>query len=72
MTCGQTDFETKEQEQKALEFLKEMIRDELVEVSDLKIKLTEKGKPFLRNACMALDERLLVKKPDSEVFSRSI
>ena len=72
MTCGQTELETKEQKQQVSDFLREMIHDELVEISDLKMKLTKKGKPFLRNACMALDEKLLGRKPDFEVFSRSI
>ena len=72
MTRGQVEFETKEQRQKVSDFLNEMVQDGLVEISDLKIKITKKGKPFLRNACMALDERLLNKKPDSQVFSKSI
>ncbi len=72
MTRGQTEFETGEQKQKVSDFLREMVQDELVEITDLKMKITEKGKPFLRNACMALDERLLNKKPDFEVFSKSI
>ena len=72
MTRGQTELETGEQKQKVSDFLREMIQDELVEINDLKMKITEKGKPFLRNACMALDERLLNKRPNSEVFSKSI
>ena len=72
MTSGQTELETPDQAQKVLGFLEEMVRDGLVEFSGLKLRLTEKGRPFLRNACMALDERLLEKKPDWEIFSKSI
>ncbi len=72
MTCGQTEFETREQKKQVSDFLREMIQDELIEINGLKMKLTGKGKPFLRNACMALDERLLGRRPDFEVFSKSI
>ncbi len=72
MTRGEVVFEDAGQKQQVSEFLKEMLADELVEVTDDKLVLTKKGKPFLRNACMALDERLLAKKPESEIFSKSM
>ena len=72
MTRGQVEFENEEQKQKISEFLKEMVSDGLVEIEGSKLKLTNKGKPFLRNACLSLDERLLAKKPDSEIFSKSM
>lgn len=35
-----------------------MVRDRLVEIAIRKITVTEKGKPFVRNVCMALDPYL--------------
>ncbi|MCB0379222.1 MAG: oxygen-independent coproporphyrinogen III oxidase [Bdellovibrionales bacterium] len=72
MTKGETRLEDEKQALKVKEFLSEMIDDQLVEVESGLLKLTKKGKPFLRNACMALDERLLRNKPNSEVFSKSL
>lgn len=72
MTKGKVTFEDNEQQKRVTEFLSEMIKDELVEISGTQMMLTKKGTPFLRNACLALDERLLRKKPDSEIFSSSL
>jgi oxygen-independent coproporphyrinogen-3 oxidase len=72
MTIGRTRFESEEQEKRVKEFLKEMIQDQLVEIKEGEMRLTKKGKPFLRNACLSLDERLLRKKPESEIFSKSL
>ena len=77
MTRGQVEFEDMEQKQKVSDLLSEMIQDQLVNIDGLKMKLTQKGKPFLRNACMALDERLLKRgafgsNPQPGTFSNSI
>ncbi len=72
MTRGQVNFVSPEQQKSVRSFLQEMIQDGLVEVTDTSLQLTEKGKPFLRNACLALDERLLRKQPDSLLFSKSM
>ncbi len=72
MTSGRVNFENDEQKKKVTDFLSEMIKDGLVEVNENQLLLTQKGKPFLRNACLSLDERLLRKKPDSEIFSTSL
>ncbi len=72
MTIGKTRFENEAQEKRVKEFLKEMIQDQLVEIKEGEMRLTKKGKPFLRNACLSLDERLLRKKPESEIFSKSL
>ncbi len=53
-------------------YLKELIEDDLVHVRGKELSITERGKPFLRNACMALDLRLRSAKPNSSVFSRSL
>lgn len=54
------------------EFLAEMIKDELVEVKGNVFTMTLRGKPFLRNACMALDKRLRSQETQKRVFSQSI
>ncbi len=52
--------------------LKEMEKDELVIISKDFITVTEKGKPFVRNICMAFDLRLKRKVPHTELFSMTI
>ncbi len=54
----------------AQDFLKELEKDGLVEFQDTKISLTDKGRPFLRNACMVFDKRLRAKQPQARVFSK--
>jgi oxygen-independent coproporphyrinogen III oxidase len=71
MTSGEVLLNA-EQVPVAREFLKEMLQDELVEISDHKLKLLDAGKPFLRNACLFFDERLKRQKPNTQVFSKSI
>ncbi len=53
-------------------YLNEMVQDELVVFEKNKIKMTALGKPFLRNACMALDLRLRGQSPNTQVFSKSL
>lgn len=52
--------------------LKEMIVDELVVIEGKKITVTEKGKPFVRNICMAFDLRMKRKLPETQLFSMTI
>ncbi len=52
--------------------LREMELDGLLEISDFEIKITEKGKPFVRNICMAFDLRLQRKKPETRLFSMTV
>ncbi|QRM89851.1 oxygen-independent coproporphyrinogen III oxidase [Lacinutrix sp. WUR7] len=52
--------------------LKEMEQDALVEIFSNKIIITEKGKPFVRNICMAFDLLLQRNKPESQLFSMTI
>jgi len=52
--------------------LKEMEKDELVEISVNSIKVTEKGRPFIRNICMAFDLLLHRKAPETRLFSMTI
>ena len=52
--------------------LQPMIEDGLVKVDANSIKITTKGEPFVRNACMGFDARLWANKPKSELFSKVI
>lgn len=49
--------------------LEEMKIDGLLEVSDNGMKILDKGKPFVRNICMAFDVRLQRNKPETQLFS---
>ncbi len=55
-----------------LERLQEMEHDGLVEVSDSKIQVTDQGRAFVRNICMAFDVLLHRKAPETRIFSMTI
>ncbi|MFK7000976.1 oxygen-independent coproporphyrinogen III oxidase [Flavobacterium oreochromis] len=55
-----------------LDQLKEMELDGLVILQPNAITVTEKGKPFVRNICMAFDLRLKRKTPQRQLFSMTI
>ncbi len=48
------------------------IVDGLIEVDNQQIHITESGKPFLRNICMAFDERLWQRQPETTLFSSAV
>ena len=52
-----------------LHSLTEMEQDGLISFGTNKIIVTEKGKPYVRNVCMAFDLRLKRKAPDTQLFS---
>lgn len=52
-----------------LERLEQPIKDELAEVNGNKITVTEKGRMFARNICLAFDKRYWQKTPDKQIFS---
>ncbi|MCJ0743745.1 oxygen-independent coproporphyrinogen III oxidase [Pedobacter montanisoli] len=52
--------------------LKPLIEDKLVYLGEHEIEITPTGKTFLRNVCMALDERLWQKQPQTQLFSAAI
>lgn len=56
----------------ALQMLKEMEKDELVEIYDNQIKITEKGRAFTRNVAMVFDLRMMRNKPETRIFSMTI
>lgn len=52
--------------------LQEMQQDGLLQLHDHGIRVTERGKPFVRNICMAFDLHLKRKVPESRIFSMTI
>lgn len=52
--------------------LKEMAADGLVEIGKNSIGITEKGRPYVRNVCMAFDLLLQRNKPETQLFSMTI
>jgi oxygen-independent coproporphyrinogen-3 oxidase len=55
-----------------LDHLEEMKIDGLVDTKSDTLSVTEAGRPFIRNACMAFDLLLHRKAPDKRVFSMTI
>ncbi|QXU43382.1 oxygen-independent coproporphyrinogen III oxidase [Pedobacter sp. D749] len=58
--------------EKVYERLLPLLHDKLVWVTEKEIRITTKGKSFLRNVCMAFDEKLWLKQPKTQLFSSSI
>ena len=52
--------------------LKEMEKDGLVVLNQNNIQVTEAGKPYIRNICMAFDLRLKRNSPETRLFSMAI
>jgi oxygen-independent coproporphyrinogen-3 oxidase len=70
-----TQFEVSlhdDQADDAKNFLSSLIDDGLVQVQDQKLMLTERGRPFLRNACMFFDYRLRRQQPQARTFSQAV
>lgn len=70
-----TDYEVDindAQKMDAQQFLAEMFNDELIKIEENKLKVTESGKPFLRNVCVLFDQHLREKQPSTKIFSQSI
>ena len=55
-----------------IDSLYEMQQDGLLELQENKLIVTEKGKPFVRNICMAFDLHLKRKAPKRQLFSMTI
>jgi oxygen-independent coproporphyrinogen III oxidase len=55
-----------------LDSLKEMEKDGLLQINNNQLIVTEKGKPFVRNICMAFDLRLKRNAPQTQLFSMTI
>lgn len=52
--------------------LKEMEKDALININKNSIEVTEKGRPFVRNVCMAFDLLMLRKQPNTQLFSMTV
>ncbi|MDP2524959.1 oxygen-independent coproporphyrinogen III oxidase [Maribacter dokdonensis] len=52
--------------------LKELEEDGIVTVKENSLTITEKGRPFVRNVCMAFDLPLQKKKPNTRLFSMTV
>jgi oxygen-independent coproporphyrinogen-3 oxidase len=61
-----------EQKKDAEQFLAPLFSDGLVALDQEKLILTERGRPFLRNACMFFDQRLRRQEPKAQVFSQAL
>ncbi|AWO00557.1 oxygen-independent coproporphyrinogen III oxidase [Chitinophaga alhagiae] len=55
-----------------IKHLQEPLRDGLVVVQPGRVAVTEKGKPYIRNICMAFDAYLWENSPNTQVFSGAI
>lgn len=72
MMCqGHTSF-VNDMQPALIERLQPMINDKLVAIGNREVKLLPLGKSFLRNVCMAFDERLWQQQPQSQLFSAAI
>ena len=72
MTLGTVTLTDDRQAADVGAFLGDMITDGLVTLEGRTLSLTDVGRPFLRNACVALDQRLRVQKPTTKVFSQAL
>ena len=55
-----------------LDMLQELEQDGLVIIKDDGIEIPEKGRPFVRNICMAFDKKLHQQKMEKSLFSMTI
>jgi oxygen-independent coproporphyrinogen-3 oxidase len=70
-----TRFEVELQPEQSLDattFLDSLVGDGLVEVRNQKLILTDRGRPFLRNACMFFDQRLRQQQERPRIFSQAL
>ena len=72
MTKGEVRLDSLEQIQDVQVFLRDMMDDGLVALEGGILRLTSEGRPFLRNACVALDRRLRDKQPGTRIFSQAL
>ena len=55
-----------------LDDLREMQADGLINIKESSITILEKGRPFVRNVCMAFDLRLQRAIPETQLFSMTV
>jgi oxygen-independent coproporphyrinogen-3 oxidase len=56
----------------AIARLQPMVEDGLVTIHTDGLQVTDSGRPFVRNICMALDARLAEKVPAEVIFSTTV
>jgi oxygen-independent coproporphyrinogen-3 oxidase len=71
-TTWENEYEKFDELPEVLIELKEMEKDGLLKYGKQSITVTEKGKPFVRNICMAFDLKLKRKAPETKLFSMTI
>ncbi|MEH3115274.1 oxygen-independent coproporphyrinogen III oxidase [Pedobacter terrae] len=49
-----------------------LLQDKLISLTEKEISINSRGKSFLRNVCMAFDEKLWLRQPKTQLFSSSI
>lgn len=72
MCQGHVTLQDEAQAADVRHYLDELLRDGLVTIDGTTMTLTERGRPFMRNAAIALDMRLRRNKPNTRVFSQSV
>ena len=72
MTQQRVVLESAAQAADVRDYLSELLDDGLVTIDGTQMAMTEVGRPFLRNAAMALDMRLRRNKPETRVFSQAV
>ncbi len=55
-----------------IERLKEPLEDGLIQITEDRLKINDKGLPFIRNICMSFDLKLYRNKPSTQLFSMTI
>lgn len=68
----ETSWGKNEDIMESLQRLEELERDGLVSIEHQRVVILEKGKPFIRNICMAFDAHLWRKEPATQLFSNAI
>ena len=53
-------------------YLKPLLSDKLIDLTEHELRILPEGKPFLRNACVVFDKRLRLKSPETRIFSQSL
>lgn len=71
MCQNSTCFETEVPAQ-VMQRLQPMIEDRLVAIRNREVKILPLGRSFLRNTCMAFDDRLWQQQPQTQLFSAAI
>ena len=67
-----TSWQADDQRDVILARLAEPVRDGLVEIGPSGVQVTETGKGYLRNICLAFDARYWSKMPSGRVFSQAV